>query len=63
MRLLVCFAFGILAGMTLLLLGTAYFIEAIKQWVESLSERWAKRNLSELYYLSLAFRSSSRRCL
>jgi|DEB0MinimDraft_10_1074344.scaffolds.fasta_scaffold23985_6 hypothetical protein len=58
------FNFGLgLAATGLVLLGTAYLVEAIKRWVESLSERWAKQNLSELYYSSLGFRSSSRRCL
>ena len=58
------FNFGLgLAATGLLLLGTAYLVEAIKRWVESLAERWAKQNLSDLYYSSLAFRSSSRRLL
>ena len=60
------FLFNLGAGLLttgLLLIGTAYLVEAIQRWVESLAERWAKQNLSDLYYSSLAFRSSSRRFL
>ena len=58
MIFLINFGIGLIAT-GLLLIWTAYLVEAVQRWIESLAEKWARQNLSDLYYSALACRSCS----